>query len=647
MIIGIDLETRSLADLSACGAARYAEDDSTVVLCAVFGICTGKEVEEYVWVPGMAFPPRVRFLLEGDIPALAHNANFEQSIFKFCRPDWPMPTRWIDTMELAGMMGLPASLDALAKSLGCEAQKDMEGNALMRRLSNAALPWPTPDEMERLVNYCRQDVKTMLETYRRLPIPHPHEQQVSYVSREINARGFRLDWDLLDAMTRMAEGRAAEVNEQVLLDTEGDLVDAMGVPAIKRWLAEHGIVVESLNKATVAEMLDNPDLPPVLRKVFTARQEIAKATSLAKPKRAAKVVNRDGRARNSMQYGAAHTGRWGGRGVQPHNFPRPPKAVKANAEALIEAVHVGDAAALRAVAPSTLEGLSQMLRLLIVAPPGKDFIGGDYSAIEARVLPWLAGEESVLDIFRRGEDIYIATAKEIGSEERQLGKVAQLGLGYGMAALKFVDTAAGYGITLAPKRSAEIVQAWRAARRNIVQFWWELGDAFVRSLTDETPIPVGKVTVIGKPGKHTRIMLPSGRSLYYWRPSQVQVERKIQSVEEDGTIVEKIVSMQELRFFSAAAKGMVQYSTYGGSLAENVTQAVARDVMAAALVRLEEGLVTSCYTPVLHVHDSILCEVDEGAGSPEEFAELITLPLPWSAGLPLAAEAYRSKRFHG
>jgi DNA polymerase len=111
--------------------------------------------------------------------------------------------------------------------------------------------------------------------------------------------------------------------------------------------------------------------------------------------------------------------------------------------------------------------------------------------------------------------------------------------------------------------------------------------------------------------------------------------------------VEKIVSMQELRFFSAAAKGMVQYSTYGGSLAENVTQAVARDVMAAALVRLEEGLVTSCYTPVLHVHDSILCEVDEGAGSPEEFAELITLPLPWSAGLPLAAEAYRSKRFHG
>lgn len=649
MIIGMDLETRSLADLTSCGAAAYAEDPSTTVLCGVFVVYEGRETEpdEYLWLPGMAFPPRVASLLNSGVPALAHNATFEQSIFQFCKPRWPMPRFWLDTMEVAGMLGLPSSLESLAKTLGCEHTKDMDGNALMRRLCNARNPKPTEAELDRLVQYCRQDVYTMLDVYAKLPLMTPAESAIQQASRRCNARGFAVDLPLVDAMAKVARDRVAEVNEQVLMSTGAGLVDAIGVPAIKRWLAEQGLTVESLAKDSVMEMLAKADLPPVVREVFTARREVSKATSLAKLNRIAKVANADGRVRNSMQYGAAHTGRWGGRGAQPHNFPRPGKEMKKASMALVSSVMRRDPKPLLQYAPSVLDGLSQMLRMTIVAPKGKDLIGGDYSAIEARVLPWLAGETSVLDVFERGEDIYVATAKEIGSDERQLGKVAQLGLGYGMAALTFVDTAEGYGIKLTPKRAYEIVKAWRASRPNIVRLWWELDDAFVKAITSPSPIPVGKLTVIGKPGRNVRIILPSGRSLCYWRPSVAEATRTIKSVDPDGTVQTREVTMREIRFYSAAGKGMTQYSTYGGSLAENVTQAVARDVMGGALARLESGEITSCYTPVLHVHDSILCEVDEGAGSPEEFAELITLPLSWSEGLPLAAEAYRSKRFHG
>ena len=305
-----------------------------------------------------------------------------------------------------------------------------------------------------------------------------------------------------------------------------------------------------------------------------------------------------------------------------------------------------DLDALKFLVDRPLEAVSWSLRSMICAAPGKELIAADWSAIEARVVAWLAGQADVLAVFARGEDIYVKAAADVGSKNRQLGKVCTLALGYGMGVLTFISTAAGYNIGLAPKEARRIQKAWRDANSAIVGFWKAIEEAAKLAIEQPgTVFTAGKIRAVSSKGC-LGLVLPSGRTLRYWKPSVVMAKRKIQVVDDDGVIEEKEIEREEIRFFTMAQdkSSMAEESTYGGKLAENATQAVARDLLAAATVRVDR---VKPYEIVMHVHDSLAAEVPAGAGDVDEFCRLLATPPPWAGGLPLAAEGYRSRYFRG
>lgn len=676
-LLAIDFETRSWRDI-ADGAPAYAEDPTTEVMCASFADEAGT-VES--WVPGEELPAWVAAAFaDPEVALLAHNASFELSILAsvLCPqhgwPDLPLD-RWIDTMQLAQLHGLPASLENACEALKLPQQKDTEGGDLMLKFcrprkvgGEMVMPEPTFFELERIKQYCEADVRATVALFQALGKVTPEERAVQLVDREINQRGVCVDLDLAERMSKLAALRADQLAAD-MRDATGDKVTLTNTPALKAWLTARGVelptakrkrvngeVVETISLAlsSVQQLLARADVQADadVVQVLRARVAASKLTSLAKLDKLARMANRDGRLRCLLRYHGAHTGRWTSSGVQLHNLPK--SKLKASMPALREILLAYDGRtkasgetalrALEAVGGDVLSVFSQMLRSLIVAAPGHEFIGADYSAIEARVLAWLANEGNVLDTFERREDIYVADAAAIGSTDRQLGKVCRLALGYGMGAVKFLDTAAGYGVTLDAKRAQEVVRLWREANTNTVDFWAALESAFLDALGSP-----GKV-FSPRPDLHfcagggmVGVKLPSGRVLRYYQPRVMQTTRKVEVFGPGGARETKEVEMREIRFFRPGGRGWQPDSTYGGKLAENVTQAIARDLLAAALVRLR----SSMYTPVLHVHDSVVSEVAAKDGNVQEFCDLITALPPWASGLPMAAEGYRASYFKG
>lgn len=662
-LLCIDAETCSARSLAA-GAERYAAHPSTRVWCVAWAF--DGEAEGGVWTPGQPLPARVATaLVTGTV--LAHNAGFERAIIRHVlapRHGWPVPrlSSWVDTAEIAASMALPVKLAVLAQVLGCAEQKDLDGAEVMHALSAAqALPngrWeypvPTPEQREKLLAYCLQDVHATLDVYRRLPRVSTFEARVQEVDRAIDARGMALDVELADAIGRVADARGAELAQRVLNAT-GGLFGVTQVGKLKEWLPARGVPVpsvvvrqagkapvkkETTDRAALERLLAGP-LPDDVRDVLEARLEAGRLTSLAKVRWVPETVGDDGRAHGLLRYCGAHTGRWSSRGLQIHNLPKVPKGFRVR-EPFLAAVRAGDAALADAWWP-VLQGCSYSLRSVIVAGPGQELIGADYSAIEARVVAWLAGEVETLRRFARGEDVYVADAASIGSDNRQLGKIARLGLGYGMGGLKFHATCAKDGVNLSLKEAARVVRAWRAANPAIVAFWKDLEEAAYSAV--ESPgvtFKVGRLQFVASKSV-LRVQLPSGRHLHYWRPKKVTTTRTIEVIGDDGAIEQRDVQLSELRFATGGGKGMEPGSAYGGLFAENITQAVARDVLAAALVRLEG----TPYRVVVHVHDSVAAEVDAGTCSVRDFERLLCVPEPWCATLPLAAEGYRSQVFKG
>lgn len=305
-----------------------------------------------------------------------------------------------------------------------------------------------------------------------------------------------------------------------------------------------------------------------------------------------------------------------------------------------------------------LEVMSWSLRSILAAAPGHEIIGADFSAIEARVLAWLAGQEDKIEVFRVFDskshlpkteqlpfDPYVIAANKIESNDRQLGKVSELALGYGMGPIKFADTAKVYGIKLGLKEARRITLLWRKANAAIVELWTGLEEAAHATMATPGVVrSVGAFLRVASTKDCLMVQLPSGRAIRYWRPSVRTVTKKIKTVDEEGLIVEMERESRELSFFTPGpnAVSMVTESTYGGKLVENVTQAVARDLLAYAMLELDDR-----YPVVVHVHDSIASEVPEGTGSVEEFCSIMASPPVWAPGLPLAASGYRDKRFRG
>jgi DNA polymerase len=409
---------------------------------------------------------------------------------------------------------------------------------------------------------------------------------------------------------------------------------------------------ETIDKLAVVELLRG-ELPEDVRLMLRNRAEASKAASLAKLNRVEPMVGTDGRLRFALNYCGAHTGRWTSEGLQLHNLPK--NQLTAAASALVrDLVEAEDPQALELVEARPLEALSQMLRSVVVAPPGRELIGADFSAIEARVCAWLAGQDDVVMFFHefdaqrraggKPKDFYIFTAESIDSDERQLGKVAALALQYGMGDVTFAGTAAKWGVPLTLLRARQVKLSWRLVNRCIAQWWRDLEDAaFAAVLEPGSKHRAGRVS-FRSTGKVLLMRLPSGRSIRYWQPSIVLKTRVFQLVDDEGKQVQKSVTREELQFWKPARGAMVAETTYGGKLAENATQAVARELLAAGLVRLDG---VAPYELVIHVHDSAAAEVPEGEGDPADFADRLAAAPPWAAGCPVAAEGWRDRRFRG
>lgn len=616
-----DIETFSSTDLRKANVYSYSEDPTFQILMLAWAddddpvrVTTDPlEIFDLVSEPGVEW--------------VAHNASFERVCFsRFLGlpvDEFLPPEDFVDTMALAAVNGYPRSLDHLSVALGAE-RKDSAGTRLINvfckpdRYGRRTYPEDRPEDWERFLDYCVQDVETLRDIYRRLPgWPTAAERDVFLVDQVINDRGIATDREMASAAVEAgSENQSRDLAEMKRIT---GLSNPNSTAQLLEWLNERKVNVSDVQKATVERVLEHPKLSdenyPNVRRALELRQELALVAS-KKYSTALEWVSRDDRLRGSFNYHGAHTGRWAGRGVQFQNLPSasivPKDFEDEAAERLIdEAID-----RLKLGLGADANTLKALVRSLFVGP----FTVVDYSAIEARVIAWLAGERWALDAFRAGRDIYVETAERMSSASQTLsrkeGKVAVLALGYqgGLGSLRAM------GAEGEDEDLWFLVNQWREANPNIVRMWRDLEAAFL--VGDRS---VGDHLRVVKDGRDRYLVLPSGRSLAY------RGLRSRRDVTKWGREVTRVS-------FADPKKPGLRTDTYGGRLSENVTQAVARDILAEALVRLEgRG-----YEVVGHVHDEAIVS---GSYPPEEVAGVMSEPTAWSEGLPITAEGYRTSRY--
>lgn len=682
----IDFETRSFADLRKTGVHVYAEDPTTDVWCAAYAFDDGP-VE--LWTPD-DFPPLDIFKHVNDGGVLvAHNANFERVLWQFVlgpRYGWPVPkvTQWRCTMAMARAMSLPGSLENAAAAVGMSDAKDMAGHRLMMQMArprkvhgNGRIEWwDVEEKKERLYAYCKQDVIVERNLEKRLLPLSETEQRLWFFDQVINDRGVHVDKKLCDAAKQIVKDTREALNAEMREVTNRDVTACTNVNQIVTWLRSNGLPdVESINKSVLAELLSRDDISADVRRVLELRQEASKA-SVAKIDALLRGRSNDGRARGLVEYHVASTGRWGGRRFQPQNLKRPEEK---DVDAVIKTVLTGRRDLVEMIYGAPLSAIGDCLRGMVVAAKGKKLITADYSNIEGRVLAWLAGEQWKLDAFREydagtGPDLYkLAYSRSfntpigaVDGEKRQVGKVQELALGFGGGVGAFVQMAKGYGVDIGEsydmlleiaeqehvakafeafeergktygieKRkwvAAEIVKlGWRAVHPNVQQFWWSIESAAVAAVERPGEITSAGLVKFRMNGSFLFMLLPSRRMLCYPYP-------KIK------TTVTPWGAEKPILWFKGVDTYTRQWGdthTYGGKLAENATQAVARDVLAEAIPVVEKA----GYPVVLTVHDEMVTEVPKNFGSVAELSELMTAPRPWATGLPITADGWSGDRY--
>ncbi len=606
----IDLETYSNLDLKKVGVYAYTEDPGFEILMAGWSL-GGEE-------PGIAIGEKeisaIPGLFDSSVIKVAQNSQFDRICTSKLGPQ--SPRNWIDTMALAAEIGLPQSLEMMAKRLKVD-PKDSAGSALIRLFCmpkkdrktgkyRRTMPHEHPEKWQEFLAYCVQDVRTLILVAEAMGLNFPTttEEQLFLVDQIINDRGVKIDVELarraLEAATENASAAAIRLKQIT------GLANPNSIQQLLPWLREAGSPLPNLQAETVEKAIEDPDTTAEAREVLELRQGTA-LTASKKFEVALRQMSDDGRLRGQFRFFGAHTGRWAGRGVQLHNLPR---AEVSDPETAILDLKMGNGA--------TAHTLKALVRPMIVGDPSLTVC--DYSAIEARVLAWLAGEEWVLEAFRQKRDIYVETADRMSTPGNTLtrfqGKVAVLALGYQGA----LNSLLAMGAQGDDDELYALVRQWRTANPKIVSFWGKM----------ETGWDEGRRALrvdFKKEGSTTRMVLPSGRALTYrWVKNQMVL------VQDKRT---GNMRQQMSRTFSDTNGYRVE--TYGGRLTENVTQAVARDILADALINLErEG-----YPVVGHVHDEVLVETTDLAA----VQEIMCQPPSWAQTLPLAAEGFVTQRY--
>lgn len=636
----LDIETYSSVNIKKAGLYPYVESDDFEVLLVAYAwgdapvqvIDLLNLADEF---DAMELQDITAGLLDPDTLKIAHNNAFERTALGKHVGHYLPPEEWDDTMVLAAMNGLPMSLDAAGAALQIEYQKIKEGTTLINYFCKPCKPTKTnggrtrnlpehaPDKWERFVEYCRRDVVAMREIYRRLqafPVTD-FERQVWNLDARINERGVLVDTELAQAAIEVdaafKDEHLTEMRRLTGLDNPNS------VAQLKNWLATVGLPCESLNKEALAD-LKQQAIDPTTKRVLELRQLLGK-TSTTKYEAMTSAAGKDHRVRGLLQYyGAGRTGRWAGRLVQVQNLPQN----HLDDIALVrEVVRDKDLETLELLYDSVPDVLSQLIRTAFVAKPGHTFLVSDYAAIEARVIAYLAGEKWRMDVFAKGGDIYCSSASQmfkvpvekhgINGHLRQKGKIAELACGYGggIGALKAFG-ADKMGLT--EEEMDDIVTQWRKASPTIPRFWRDTENAAKRAL--ENPgttftIPCG--VKYRRDRDALRCKLPSGRLLTYWGAR----------LDNDGSIC--------FMGQNQTTRKWEKTETWGGKLVENIVQAVARDCLAVALLRLD----AAGYAITFHVHDEIIAEAPEGS-SWEDMAEIMGQPIDWAPGLLLRGDGY-------
>lgn len=638
MILNIDIETYSETDLKVCGLFKYVEDPSFEVLLFAYSL-DGGEVEVVDLANGQLIPADIEAMLtDPGVTKKAWNAAFERTcLAKYLGT--PMPaSQWQCTMVHSAMAGYPFSLDQAGKVLGVDAQKDAKGKLLIKYFSIPCKPtiknggrtrnFPEHDleKWQDYINYCAQDVRTEMAIGKKLTkytIPET-EHLVWQLDQDINDTGVMSDSDYVDSAIELSSQAAQDLVSEMVRLTK--LENPNSLPQLKSWIyKQSGLQVESLNKESVPKLIADKSTPEIVKRVLEIRSDLGK-TSVTKYAKMRDVRLKNGRLKGLFQYyGASRTGRWAGRLVQLQNLTK--HEVK-DFELARELVKNREYALIDSAFGSVMDILSQLIRTSFVAPDGYVLIASDFSAIEARVIAWLAGEKWRMDVFNTHGKIYEASAAQMfkvpietitkDSPLRQKGKVAELALGYQGSAGALVQMGA-LEKGLEYDELGELVSAWRAANPQITKLWNTCEMAAKYAIKTDKGVMVRDLVTFQRRGQDLRVILPSGRHLNY--------------------VNARCDKFNKIEYYGLEKNTWCKVPTYGGKLVENIVQAIARDCLAVAMLRLKDA----GYKVIMSVHDEVVLEVPEDKASIEAVNEIMNEAIPWANGLPLKAESFISK----
>lgn len=643
--LSIDLETYSSVDLGKSSVYRYVESPDFDILLLGFS-ADGSQVQVVDLAQGEQIPPEIIDALSDErVHKWAFNANFERVCLSewlrlnsyplhnehYSTPDDPCmgyldPVGWHCTMVWSAYLGLPLSLKDAGAALGLDKQKLTEGKDLIKYFcvpgkdGQRHLPADAPDKWSTFKAYNLRDVETEMgiqERLRKYPVPDVVWDQY-HLDQQINDRGIAVDMALVRSAIsideRSREELTAKLKELTMLDNPNS------VQQMKDWLADNGLETETLGKKQVTELLKTA--PEPLRSVLVLRQQLAKS-SVKKYQAMEATACADGRVRGCFQFYGARTGRWAGRNIQLQNLPQNKMPDLEQARAIVRA---GDYDAVRMLYDSTLDALSQLIRTAFVPRSGHTFFVADFSAIEARVIAWLAGEDWRQRVFADGKDIYCASASQmfgvpvekhgINALLRQKGKIAELALGYGgsVGALKAMGA---LEMGLQEEELKPLVDAWRTANPMIVKLWWAVDDAVMTAIRMKSSTETHGIRFTCQSGM-LFITLPSGRQLSYVKPRIGENQFGSSAATYMGT---------------NAVRQWDRLESYGPKFVENIVQAISRDILCYAMQTLR------CCSIVAHVHDELIIEVDPRM-SLEAVCEQMGRTPPWAPGLQLRADGY-------
>ncbi len=647
----IDFETRSELDIKKVGAYKYAKHPSTEILCMAYAYNNDGPVQivRHSCQVTADFQKYMGEVATGRTILTAFNAYFERCIFKFVviktsmlerlwMPEMAKPKYWQCTMAKSSVCGLTGNLDTVCQLLGMKEHKDQAGRKIMMKMTKPRKPrkaeladlepgqilWhETPEDFEALYNYCRTDVEVERGIDRRLPKISDSEQHLWQIDQRINDTGIAVDMPRVNKAIALMENAKRKADTKIKYMTEFRVGAITQVAKIKTELGRYGIYPDSLDANHIDELLKS-DISEKAKDILLLRKNNGKSSTAKYEAIRAREI--DGRVYGLFAFHLATTGRWGSMGIQLHNLPR-------GTISDIETARFAFDYDIEWLYQPTSSLLSSLIRTMFIAPHGQEFVVADYTAIEAKVLNWLAKQTDFVKMYADGVDTYIHMAeiiyntKDIDFKKRWVGKQTELGAGFGMGPDKFCVQCASYPAAyrqdVSIKLATKAIKAYRKSHKKVVKFWYAT-EAMVKNAIKNPGTVYHCNGIYAKYSKSfLKLKLLSGRLLYYFRPE----------IDENNSI----------RFwgYNSQTHQVCKQYTYGAKLVENITQATARDILAHALTTLEG----TKYQVILHVHDEIVSEAAEGDGDIDEYCSMVASLPDWAQGCPTKAEGWIGKYY--